>query len=141
MENQTENTSKQGMGFVFGLLAGSLIGAATAIILAPQSGRQTRELIKRKALEAKATTTAKAAELKQKAETTAAELKVKADHTVDELKTRAEAKAAELKTKATEVANELKEDLGEWTEKTKAKVVSKFKDRVNKEEVTVTPTN
>jgi len=131
MSEETNNTSKQGMGFVFGLLCGSLIGAATAIILAPQSGRQTRELIKRKALEAKATTTQKATELKQQAETKAAEFKQQAENKATELKTKAEAQVEAIKHKAAEVTAELKEDLGEWTEKTKAKVVSKFKDRVN----------
>ncbi len=94
-----ENNAKQGLGFVFGLLAGSLIGAATAIILAPQSGQQTRELIKQKALETR-----------EKATTAAGDLKVK----------------------ATSAAGELKEDLGEWTERTKAKVVSKFRERLHK---------
>ncbi|MBM3461839.1 MAG: YtxH domain-containing protein [Armatimonadetes bacterium] len=91
MEN-TETTTPvttpktNALPFVFGLLVGSLVGAATAIILAPQSGAQTRELIS--------------------------------------------AKANEAKVKAGSYAGELKEDLGEWTEKTKKQVVTKFKERL-----------
>ena len=95
MDNQTNETTaveikagNQGLGFVLGLLAGSLIGAATAIILTPQSGDKTRELLK--------------------------------------------AKADEARVKAGEVAVELNRDLGEWTEKTKATVVTRFRERLNK---------
>jgi len=37
--------------FVGGLLAGSIIGAVVALVLAPQSGEETRKLLKDKALE------------------------------------------------------------------------------------------
>lgn len=106
----SNENAKQGLGFVFGLLVGSLIGASTAIILAPASGTQTRELLKQKATEAKTLAAARAIDLKEKATTRAAEVK--------EL---ASAKAAEYK-----------EDLGEWTEKAKSKVVSKFRERMSK---------
>jgi gas vesicle protein len=46
-------TAKTGVRFVLGLLTGALIGAATAVVLAPQSGRQTREMLKVKADEAR----------------------------------------------------------------------------------------
>lgn len=53
MTDEIQENAKTGVGFVFGLLVGSLIGAATAILVAPQSGNQTREYLKRKAGEAK----------------------------------------------------------------------------------------
>lgn len=42
-----------GIGFVFGLLVGALVGASIAIILAPQSGAETRETLRSKATEVK----------------------------------------------------------------------------------------
>src|SRR5258708_4484751 len=39
------------MGFVAGILVGALAGAATALLLAPQSGQRTRSQIQRKSLE------------------------------------------------------------------------------------------
>ncbi len=43
----------KGIGFVFGLLVGALIGASVAILLAPQSGEETREILKEKTLDAR----------------------------------------------------------------------------------------
>ncbi|NDD27722.1 MAG: YtxH domain-containing protein [Proteobacteria bacterium] len=40
---------KDGAGFVFGLLVGALVGASIAVILAPQSGADTREDLKHRA--------------------------------------------------------------------------------------------
>lgn len=38
-----------GVGFVFGLLVGALVGASIAVILAPQSGADTRETLRNRA--------------------------------------------------------------------------------------------
>lgn len=40
---------KDGIGFVFGLMVGALVGASIAVILAPQSGAETRETLKTRA--------------------------------------------------------------------------------------------
>jgi gas vesicle protein len=37
---------RDGIGFVFGLLVGALVGASIAVILAPQSGAETRETLR-----------------------------------------------------------------------------------------------
>jgi len=42
---------RDGVGFVFGLLVGALVGASIAVILAPQSGAETREGLRSKASE------------------------------------------------------------------------------------------
>ena len=43
----------KGVGFIFGMLVGALIGASVAILLAPQSGEETREILKEKTLDAR----------------------------------------------------------------------------------------
>lgn len=40
---------KDGAGFVFGLLVGALVGASIAVILAPQSGADTRDELRTRA--------------------------------------------------------------------------------------------
>ena len=51
-ENYSEaNTGKIVWGFLTGLLVGGLIGAGTMLLLAPQSGKKTREQIRLKGIE------------------------------------------------------------------------------------------
>ena len=52
--------------FFAGLVLGGLIGAGVALLYAPQSGEETRILIKDKSIELKDTTVEKAAELQEK---------------------------------------------------------------------------
>ena len=54
--------------FLAGFLIGGLIGAATALMLAPQSGEETRTVIKTKSIELKDKATAQTAEFRTKAE-------------------------------------------------------------------------
>lgn len=39
------------VGFIFGLMVGALVGASVAILLAPQSGEETREILKEKTMD------------------------------------------------------------------------------------------
>lgn len=48
VKKETDRSSG-GIGFAFGLIVGALIGAAAAILMAPQPGLQTREQLKDKA--------------------------------------------------------------------------------------------
>lgn len=48
---EKENRESGGSGFAIGLLLGLLAGAALAIVSAPQSGEDTRDLLKAKARE------------------------------------------------------------------------------------------
>jgi gas vesicle protein len=43
---------RQGPGFIVGLAIGALAGAGLAMVLAPQSGEETRDLLRAKAREA-----------------------------------------------------------------------------------------
>jgi len=63
MENR-----KEGLSFVFGVLVGTLVGASVAIILAPQSGERTREVLRDRALEYKERAADFASDLREDAE-------------------------------------------------------------------------
>jgi gas vesicle protein len=60
----------------FGLLAGALAGVVATLLLAPQSGEETRTQIREKGVE-----------LKEKAETTYADLQERLDSTAADLRT------------------------------------------------------
>ena len=66
-----------GVSFFAGLLIGGAIGATSMLLLAPQSGEETRTEIRDKGIE-----------LKEKAETTYAHAQEKLQTTVADLKTR-----------------------------------------------------
>jgi gas vesicle protein len=63
---------KDGIGFVFGLMVGALVGASIAVILAPQSGAETRESLR-----------GRARDLQHKAHDLVAEMKDDADEWVE----------------------------------------------------------
>ena len=56
-------------GFLTGLMAGALVGAAIALLYAPQTGSETRQLVKEKALEVKEKTVKAAKKIKESAVT------------------------------------------------------------------------
>lgn len=72
--------------FLIGFVVGGLTGAVVALLFAPQSGEETRTLIKDKSIE-----------LRDKAVTYA-----------DEAKTKAEAMAVDARTRATEFADDVR---------------------------------
>ncbi len=52
LDNETEKTGSFGVsGFVVGLLTGALIAGVAVFLFAPRSGKETREMIKSKAME------------------------------------------------------------------------------------------
>lgn len=61
--------------FLAGFLVGGLVGAGVALLLAPQSGEETRTLIKDKSIE-----------LRDKAAATAEKTRIKVDEFADEAK-------------------------------------------------------
>lgn len=73
--------------FLVGFIVGGLTGAVVALLFAPQSGEETRALIKDKSIE----------------------LRDKAQHTAEEVLARAEATAAEARARADELAKQLRE--------------------------------
>jgi gas vesicle protein len=77
--------------FLVGFVVGGLTGAVVALLFAPQSGEETRALIKDKSIE----------------------LRDRATHTAEEAYARAEAAAAEAKHRAEELAKLARERAGE----------------------------
>jgi gas vesicle protein len=77
--------------FLVGFIVGGLTGAVVALLFAPQSGEETRALIKDKSIE----------------------LRDRASHTAEEALARAEALAAEARARADELARQVRERGGE----------------------------
>ncbi len=87
--------------FLLGFIIGGLTGAVASLLLAPQSGTQTRTMLKDKAIElgeqvnttseeARAKAEAVLADARARAETITSEAKVKADEIIKTAKTGAE---------------------------------------------------
>ncbi len=78
--------------FIAGLLVGMLAGAAAALLLAPQSGEETRTLLREKGIELGH----RAEELQAEAKERAADLQTKVKQAVEEGKVTATQKKEEL---------------------------------------------
>jgi gas vesicle protein len=84
----------RGADFLGGILVGALLGAAAALLFAPQSGEQTRALIRDKGIELKEQASAAGAEARKRVETLevqakdrAGQLQAQVKHAVEEGKT------------------------------------------------------
>jgi gas vesicle protein len=84
-----EKTS--GVDFIAGFLVGALVGAAAALLLAPQSGEETRTLIREKGIE-----------LGERAD----ELSLEARRRAEDLQVQAKGKAGEWQTKMQQAVDE-----------------------------------
>lgn len=93
----SDNNSDFGT-FLAGFLMGGLVGAAVALLMAPQSGEETRTIIREKSIE-----------LKDKATETAEEARHRAEKALEDARVRAEAAYQEVKVRADEVAHLTKE--------------------------------
>jgi gas vesicle protein len=92
--------------YVSGFLLGGLVGAAVALLLAPQTGEETRALIGEKAIE-----------LKDQVDQKASETLTRAEQIAEEAKLRAEKLTEEAKVKASDIQKQGKEIID--TQKTK----------------------
>jgi len=73
------SNNKQAMSFVNGFLFGGLVGAAAALLLAPQSGEETRTQIREKSVELKEQAEATYVDVQHRVETSISELRTKVD--------------------------------------------------------------
>lgn len=90
--------------FMSGLLIGGLVGAAIALLLAPQSGEETRTLIREKSIELKDRAAETADDVRARAESTAMEARMRAEEFAQQARSRAE----DLSHQAREKAEDLK---------------------------------
>ena len=79
--------------FLVGFIVGGLVGAATALLLAPQSGEETRAYIRDKSIE-----------LKDKAAETIEDARARTEVALDDAKARADAAYAEVKARTAELS-------------------------------------
>jgi gas vesicle protein len=85
----SDNESDFG-AFLAGFVIGGLVGAAVALMIAPQSGEETRTLIHDRSIELKDKALEKAEEARVKAEAAAAEARAQADKITKMTRERAE---------------------------------------------------
>ena len=84
--------------FLVGFVVGGLTGAVVALLFAPQSGEETRALIKDKSIE-----------LRDKAQVSAEEALARAEQLAADARLRAEELTKEARARATELASEVRE--------------------------------
>jgi gas vesicle protein len=94
--------------FLAGLSIGSLVGAAVALLLAPQSGEETQRLIREKGIEIKDRAVEYGTDARLRAEKAVDEARLKADKSLDELRVRTDELAKMVKDRALEVQENLK---------------------------------
>ena len=84
--------------FLVGFIVGGLTGAVVSLLFAPQSGEETRALIKDKSIE-----------LRDKASQTAEDALARAEQLAGEARTRADELAKVARSRADELAHEVRE--------------------------------
>lgn len=89
--------------FLTGLVLGGVIGAVVALLYAPQSGEETRAVIKEKGIEIKDKAVETAEEARLRAERALEDARARAEKALDETRTRAEELARLTKERATEL--------------------------------------
>lgn len=102
--------------FLVGFIVGGLTGAVAALLFAPQSGEETRALIKDKSIELRDKAQITAEEAYARAEAAAKEARARADELAKEARARAEQLAGEVRERgksAIEAVRKPKKDSGE----------------------------
>ena len=89
--------------FFTGLVIGGLVGAAVALLMAPQSGEETRTQIRDASLELKDRADATIAEARTKAEAITADARRRAEEITADARTRADKLVADARKRADEI--------------------------------------
>ena len=103
--------------FVAGVLVGALVGAAAALLFAPQSGEETRILIRDKSLE-----------LREQADDLSAEARKRAE----QIQTQAKEKAAELQSQAKDRATGIQTQVKQAVEEGKSAASKRKEDLLSR---------
>ena len=85
--------------FLVGFIVGGLTGAVVSLLFAPQSGEETRALIRDKSIELRDRAAETAEEALARAEAAAADARLKAEEYARQARTRAEELAREVRTR------------------------------------------
>ncbi|MCS6993114.1 MAG: YtxH domain-containing protein [Anaerolineales bacterium] len=104
--------------FLVGFIVGGLTGAVVALLFAPQSGEETRAVIKERSIELRDRAAEEAEAAWKRAEETALEARTKAE----ELLKQAQAQSEEITLKAREKGQELVETAKETVKKAASRV-------------------
>ncbi len=95
--------------FLVGFIVGGLSGAVAALLFAPQSGEETRALIKDKSIELRDQASQSAEEVLARAEALAAEARQRAEELTKEARQRATDLANEVRQRGSAIASEVRE--------------------------------
>jgi gas vesicle protein len=95
--------------FLVGFIVGGLSGAVVALLFAPQSGQETRALIKDKSIELRDKAQVSAEEAYARAEQLATDARQRAEELTKEARARAAELTNEVRERATELTNEVRE--------------------------------
>ncbi|MBV6467766.1 MAG: hypothetical protein PGMFKBFP_03137 [Anaerolineales bacterium] len=94
--------------FLVGFIVGGLTGAVVSLLFAPQSGEETRALIKDKSIELRDKASVSAEQALAKAEAAAAEARARADELAKELKARGESVVSDVRTRGGAIVEDVK---------------------------------
>jgi len=94
--------------FLVGFIVGGLTGAVVSLLFAPQSGEETRALIRDKSIELRDRASESAEEALSRAEAVAAEARARAEVLAKQARTRADEFAKEARTRADDLAKEVR---------------------------------
>lgn len=97
--------------FLVGFIVGGLTGAVVSLLFAPQSGEETRALIRDKSIEIRDRAADTAEEALARAEAAAAEARQRADELTKVARQRAEDLAAEMKARGQEAVEAVRKPL------------------------------
>jgi gas vesicle protein len=103
-ENQTPTLHNNFVGILAGMLIGGLAGAVTMLLLAPQSGEETRMRLQEKGIELRDRTTGMVAETMAQVRLNANKLTVGGREKIDEFKQHGKELAVEQLDRVSEVA-------------------------------------
>ncbi|GAB4541514.1 MAG: hypothetical protein Fur002_10060 [Anaerolineales bacterium] len=95
--------------FLVGFVVGGLTGAVVALLFAPQSGEETRAIIKDKSIELRDKAQVTAEEAYHRAEEAAQAARVRAEQLAGEARARAAELSSEARARAEQLAGEVRE--------------------------------
>jgi gas vesicle protein len=94
--------------FLVGFIVGGLTGAVVSLLFAPQSGEETRALIRDKSIELRDMASQTAEEALARAEAAAAEARAQAEELTKIARARADELAREVRARGEEIAHEVR---------------------------------